>query len=156
MRKLSPLCQWIYAILAISCLFSCTQKQVNTVIDSEEAPPQTYNAIPSEVLPPIKAEYIDASTLTPPIKVPLKGTPKVVPAHTNVKLAGTPKIIPIPKNVKSFTLGKDGVPLPKTAPAKINIMQKTVEEIFGLAGKTMLFVDLMEKTFTIVWLLLLM
>jgi len=130
MRKITNLLLWVCTIILVGQLFSCTQKAANNQflqqakisIDGEVDASLTYNAIPSEELPPIKAEYIDPSTITPPIIIPLKGTPKVVQTHTNVRLAGTPKVIPIPSPLKRITLGKDGVPLPEIIPAKSNII----------------------------------
>ena len=98
-------------------LFSCIQK-VDDSTEVAQQKPVTFNAGSAELPPPIKAKYIDPNSIAPPIVVPLKGKPKVVPAHPNVHPVGTPKVIQIPKELTVFTPGENGVPLPITRPAK--------------------------------------
>lgn len=101
-------------LLGIS--FSCSPKteQPKEVQDTNV---HTLTVAPANLPPPIKAKYLDQGSLAPPIVVPLKNKPKVVPAHPNVHPAGTPKVTQIPNDLKIVTIGED-VPLPETIPAK--------------------------------------
>ena len=93
---------------------SCAQQPE----EQKTTPSQTRTVSSSDLPLPIKAKYIDLDSVAPPIVVPLKGKPKVVPAHPNVHPVGTPKVIPIPKDLTVIAPGKNGVPSPIILPAK--------------------------------------
>ena len=77
-----------------------------------------YTAInPADLPPPLKAEYVHPDSIKPPTIIPLRGQPKVIPAHPNVHPLKTPEVVQLPKDIKVLTIGKD-IPLPKTVPTK--------------------------------------
>ena len=110
----------IFALLLFG-LFSCAQKAEQSIVLPKE-PTQILTVNPADLPPPVKAKYIDPDSIAPPIVVPLKRQPKVIPAHTNVHPAGTPKVIQIPKDLKVLTPGKDGIPPPMVIPAKRQVV----------------------------------
>lgn len=76
------------------------------------------NTFPTGVPIPIKGSVIHPDSIAKPVTIPLQGSPKVVPAHDNVRLAGKPKILQPPSELKVVTPGEDSIPLPKKVEAK--------------------------------------
>ena len=106
----------ICGLIILVSLFSCSKKQEQSaVLSSQTAQFITVN--PTKLPAPIKAKYIDPDSVASPLMVPLKGRPKVMPAHANVQPIGRPKRIEVPKDLRVVTLGTD-VPLPVIIPAK--------------------------------------
>ena len=117
----------ICCLLLVFFCPSCSDRQASesnivekTALQSEEhfLVNNQGDTIPTGVPIPAKGKWINPDSVAKPKVVPLKGTPKVVPAHTNVYPAGTPKVVQIPKELIIITPGKNGIPLPKTIPSK--------------------------------------
>ena len=110
------------AVLLLFGLFSCSQKTEKQVTISNEVG-TTLTVNPTDLPPPIKARYINLDSVEPPIVVPLKGKPKVVPAHPNVHPVGTPEVVQIPEEKLTIVHpGKEGVPVPLTKPATLEVV----------------------------------
>lgn len=110
----------ISSLILLLCLFSCAQKTKQQIISSHQTQ-QTVSINPANLPPPIKAKYIDPDSIAAPVVVPLKGKPKVVPAHPNVHPIGKPKVVQIPKKLNTLTIGKD-IPLPTKIQVKKSII----------------------------------
>ncbi len=113
----TPIKNFAPFLLLLCIIVACTQ-QPQQVVEKKDSPTRTAAFFHGEKPAPIKARYVDPDSITPPEVVPLNGQPKRVPAHPNVHPAGQPEVNQVPDNLRTFTLGKDGVPLPKTVPAK--------------------------------------
>jgi signal transduction histidine kinase/ligand-binding sensor domain-containing protein/DNA-binding response OmpR family regulator len=124
--KMSPQKYLLLPVLLL-LTFSCSEKKEEAAHSERETARQSKthflvnrlgDTIPTGVPIPAKGKWIDPDSVARPKRVPLRGTPKVVPAHANVYPAGAPKVVPFPKEITVVTPGKNGVPLPKTTPAE--------------------------------------
>jgi len=107
-------------LLFLFISFSCLSQTEEPLALSKE--PTQIPTVPVEDLPsPIKAKYLDPSSIAPPKVIPLKYEPTVIPAHPNVHPIGTPKINQIPEDLHILTLGKDGL-MPEVIPAQPKVV----------------------------------
>ena len=115
----------IKKIASLICLLALISSCHNRIQQTEE--PLSHNQ-PTEAFltggkpAPIVAEYVDPNTLAPPVIVPLKGQPGKTLAHPNVYEARKPEVKRIPNNLRSFTIGKNGIPIPKIIPAQGTVL----------------------------------
>ena len=70
----------------------------------------------------VKGKKINPDSVAKPNTIPLKRTPKIVAAHSNVHRVGSQTVIAVPKDLIVFTPGESGIPLPKTVTAKNRIV----------------------------------
>lgn len=71
---------------------------------------------------PIMGRRVDPDSIAKPQSTPLQSRPEVTFTPKNVFQVGKPKVIPIPKELPVIIPGENGIPKPKTIPARPKVI----------------------------------